>query len=167
MDLKQYIKLFREAAGEVNKNVLREKQIELAVGEVLDSVFLKLYKKSWANSPGNPLTTETRIFFSVWVNEKTLREQKIYYNIHALKLRKLKGYAIESRKFAAVFRACFEKYRDEWPNVMVDLGPLTLMEGWIEPDSEKVPEQVTLLANNFLKIAHLIDEALVQFRQKA
>lgn len=167
MDLKQYLKLFREAAGQVNKNILREQQIELAVGKVLDSVFLKLYKKSWANSPGDPLTAETRIFFSVWVNEKTLQEQKMYYNIHALKLRKLKGYAIESRKFASVFRAGFERYRNKWPNVAVDLGPLTLMEGWVKTDDEKMPEQVTMLANNFLEIAHLIDEALAQFRKQA
>jgi hypothetical protein len=58
---------------------------------VLNSAFLKLYKKSWATPLQNPLTAESRIFFSIWINDSAIEEQKILYKIHAFKLRYLKG----------------------------------------------------------------------------
>ncbi|TPG44099.1 hypothetical protein [Flavobacterium pectinovorum] len=72
MEFENYLSIFKKAATKINKRVLNEKGLEIAVGEVLNSVFLKLYKKSWTNSKENPLTAETRIFFSIWVNESTL-----------------------------------------------------------------------------------------------
>ena len=72
------------------------------------------------------------------------------YNIHALKLRQLNGYSIASRKFAESFRVRFAEFEQQWPNVSLNYGPLTLMQGWIEPDPEKMREEITALANNFL-----------------
>jgi hypothetical protein len=97
---------------------------------ILDSVFLKLYKNAWATPLQDPLTAESRIFFSIWMNDAAIEEQRIYYNIHAFKLRHLKGYAIQSRKFADTFRDSFKVHAYNWPNVRVAFGPLTLMEGW-------------------------------------
>jgi len=113
----------------------------------------------------DPVTSESRIFFSVWINDSTIREQKLFYNIHALKLRKLKGYVIESRKFAETFRGKFEKFEYKWENVSVNFGPLTLMEGWVAIDLENFKDQVMGLANNFLEIEGLVDEALVRFKK--
>ena len=110
MDFENYLAKFQKAADQLDKKLLREKQIEVAVGTVLNSVFLKLYKKSWANPSPDPLTAETRIFFSVWINDPAIEEQKLLYNIHALKLRKLKGYSIQSRKFADAFRKSFKEF---------------------------------------------------------
>lgn len=103
MDTAFYLNKFKQAANRLNKEQLQEKLLEVAAGEVLDSVFLKLYKKSWASPQQDPLTAQSRIFFSVWVNDQTIEAQKISYNIHALKLRHLQGHKIESRKFAALF----------------------------------------------------------------
>lgn len=54
-------------------------------------------------------------------------QDRVFYNIRALKLRELEGYAITSRDFARDFRDRFEAMRDQWPNVRVDFGPATLM----------------------------------------
>ena len=164
MDFTYYQDIFQKAADKLDKKLLNNKQIEVAAGVVLDSVFLKLYKKAWATPSQDPLTAESRIFFSVWVNDAAIGEQKILYNIHALKLRKLKGYSIQSRKFADVFRDRFKDVAHKWENVNVDFGPLTLMEGWIKMNTENLQNDVLNLASNFLAIEHLVDDTLAQFR---
>jgi hypothetical protein len=166
MDFENYLDKFQKAADKLDKRLLDKKEVEAAVGIYLDSVFLKLYKKSWANEFQDPLTSESRIFFSVWINDTAIREHKIFYNIHALKLRKLKGYLIESRKFADAFRNGFKKFEHQWKNVSVKFGPLTLMEGWSKIDLEDFQDEILELANNFLEIEQLVDKTLVEFKNK-
>jgi hypothetical protein len=122
-----------------------------------------LYKKQWSSSAHEPLTAESRIFFSVWITDDAIKEEKLFYNIHALKLRKLKGYAIESRKFANAFRMRFREFEHGWKNISINFGPLTLMEGWVKTNSEKMQEEILKLANHFLEIDFLIDETLGLF----
>jgi hypothetical protein len=55
---------------------LRDAGLELSVHEVMDSIALKIYKPSWSNDLQSPLTSKSRIFFSVWVNDKTNKEEK-------------------------------------------------------------------------------------------
>lgn len=164
MDTTFYLENFQNIADQLDHELLREKSIEVAVGIYLDSVFIKLYKKSWTNNPQEALTAESRIFFSVWINDSTIEKQRIMYNIHALKLRKLKGYTIQSRKFAEHFREDFKIYSNKWPNVSVNHGPLTLMEGYLKLDSENFQEDVLQLTNNFLEIESLIDKTLERFK---
>lgn len=164
MDISFYLENFQKVADQIDQKLLIEKSIEVSVGIYLDSVFIKLYKKSWTSDPKEALTAESRIFFSVWINNSTLEKKKIMYNIHALKLRKLKGYAIQSRKFAEAFREDFKNYENNWPNVSVNHGPLTLMEGWIE--LENFEKEVLKIGNNFLETEHLIDYNLDLFKSK-
>ena len=165
MDYKYYLDEFQKVADRLDKKLLSEKKVEIAVvmyGE--DSVVLKLYKKSWANQSQDPLTAESRIFFSVWISDSTIQEQKILYNIHALKLRQLKGYSIESRKFADAFRDRFKDFEHKWQNVSVKFGPLTLMQGWVKINAGNFKDEIFYLANNFLEIEHLLDETLARFK---
>jgi len=165
MDFTFYLNEFQKAADKLDKKLLKNKQIEVAVGVVLNSVFLKLYKKAWANKSQDPLTSTSRIFFSVWINDSAIQEQKIYYNIHAFKLRQLDGYTIKSRDFADKFRTGFKKFEKNWPNVSVKLGPLTLMEGWVKLDMKNFKDEIVKLANYFLEIEHLIDNTLKAFEK--
>lgn len=165
MNIKKHLNTFQKAADQLDQSILNPKKVEVATGITLDSVFLKLYKKSWANPSPDPLSAESRIFFAIWVNDATLAEGKIFYNIHALKLRKLKGYAIASRKFADTFRASFQPFAPQWPNVSVKFGPLTLMEGWLAIDVEDFQDEILELANNFLEIGQLVDETLLRFKK--
>lgn len=164
MQYDEFLGGFQEVLDKLDKRSLVQKQIEAAVGEVLKSVFLKLYKKSWANPAPDPLHADSRIFFSVWISDLAIKEKKVFYNIHALKLRKLEGYSIQSRKFAEIFRDGFKRFEDKWENVRTDLGPLTLMEGWIKLDLETFQDDVLQLANGFLAIEHLIDDTLEKFK---
>ncbi|WP_428330583.1 hypothetical protein [Mucilaginibacter sp.] len=164
MDTPFYLELFQNAANQIDKNVLAGKQLEVATGLYGDSVFLKLYKKSWAGPSADPLTAKTRIFFSIWISDSDIAQQKLFYNIHAFKLRLLKGYKIESRKFADSFRVSFLEFERQWPNVNVHYGPLTLMQGWIAYDPDKMQEEIIKLSNNFLELEPLIDQTLAKFK---
>ena len=165
MDTSFYLDKFQKAADHLDKKLLTRKKVEAAV--VLfgnDCVVLKLYKRSWTNQVQDPLTSASRIFFSVWISGSTKDEQKIFYNIHALKLRQLKGYFIQSRKFADIFREMFKSFEHKWENVSVNFGPLTLMEGWLKMDLKSLQDDILKLANNFLEIEDLIDETLEHFK---
>ncbi|MEP7197812.1 MAG: hypothetical protein ABI851_14935 [Saprospiraceae bacterium] len=80
-----------------------------------------------------------------------------------MKLRNLKGYSILSTKFADSFRKKFKKYQDNWHNVIVKFGPLTLMEGWTEFEEENLEKIVLQFAENFVEIENLIDQTLKEF----
>ena len=164
MDTAFYLEIFRNAAEKIDQGVMNRKQLEVATGLYGDSVFLKLYKQSWTSPSEDPLTATSRIFFSIWINDLAIAEQKLLYNIHALKLRQLKGYSIASRKFAEYFRARFSEFEHQWPNVGLNFGPLTLMQGWIVSDPGKIQEEITEVANNFLELEPLIDQTLVEFK---
>ena len=166
LDTSFYLHEFQKVAAQLDKKLLSKKKIESAVvmyGE--DCVVLKLYKRSWTNELHSPLTSASRIFFSVWLNDSTIGEQKIFYNIHALKLRQLKGYSIQSRRFAGIFRNSFKNFEHKWENVSVNFGPLTLMEGWLKMDLRNFQCEILKLANNFLEIEHLVDETLAHFKK--
>ncbi len=141
---------------------LNNLRLHTAVGEYQNSVFLKLFKTEWANPSADLLTSPSRIFFSVWIDLDN--DTQLFYNIHALKLRQLKGYKIESRKFADVFRAAFKTFEKEWPNVSTRFGPLTLMQGQVNLSPEALKATAGKLTLSFFRISHLIDQALVKFR---
>ncbi len=163
MDTAYYISVFNKATAQLDQKLLKQKQIMSAVGIYGNSVFLKLYKAGWANTYPDPLSAESRIFFSIWVNDAAIAEQKLLYNIHALKLRKLNGYTITSRHFAAAFRSDFASIAHLWPNVSVAYGPLTLMQGWQKTGTGSFQKTVLGLCGNFFETDHLIDDLLLKY----
>lgn len=162
MDRISYLIGFQNAANQIDKKLLAEKQLKVWVGTFLECDVLKIYKESWANSSENAITSPSRIFFSIWVDP--IKENKLFYNIHALKLRRLKGYKIESRKFAETFRKAFKVFEHKWENVSVEYGPLTLMQGSISLELKSFQTEVLKLSSNFLEIDHLIDKILAGFK---
>lgn len=165
MDFNFYIEKFQQAANQLDKKLPFQKQIEVAVGVYQQSVFIKLYKKQWANKIPDALTSPSRIFFSIWVTDASIKQQKILYNIHALKLRQFDGYSITSRDFANNFRKKFKYFEHEWPNVSTKFGPLTLMEGWASADLNNFTTAVLKLANQFFSIEFIIDNLLEEYKK--
>ncbi len=126
---------------------------------------LKLQKPSWTNDSMDRLENTSGIFFSIWTNKASIRTNRAHYNVHALKLRELEGYSITSRSFAKDFRKGFASMCSDWPNVSVDYGPLTLMEGWIEIDALHFEEDILGLMERFQTLSPLIDR-LLESRQR-
>jgi hypothetical protein len=126
---------------------------------------LKLQKASWTNDPMDRVQNKSGIFFSIWMNEVSMRKNRANYNIHALKLRQLEGYSITSRDFANDFRNGLASMRNTWPNVSMDYGPLTLMQGWIEIDSNSFEKDLLVLLERFTLVSRLIDRLLESRRR--
>lgn len=159
-DLLPYGGLFRKLKNEYGQRVDKPDGLICKQGYYMGSHVLKLQKASWTNDPMDRAQNETGVFFSIWISQKSAEQRRVYYNIHALKMRRLKGYAITSRKFAEDFRGMFASRRHHWPNVRVDYGSLTLMEGWIELNDETLEDQLLGLMKNFEPLAALIDGSL-------
>lgn len=166
MDEHFYKQEFHEAVDTISRKEFDNAGLRLSVLLILESVVLKIYKPEWSSNPGSPLDGPGRIFFSVWINEKTIKEGKLYYNIHALKLRDLKSYKIQSRNFAAEFRKQFTDVQKDWEYVSIKYGPLTLMEGWIELKPDQIQNDLQNLAYKFLKLSPVIDQLLNNYRSK-
>ncbi|MFP3598248.1 hypothetical protein [Chryseobacterium sp. SIMBA_029] len=164
MDYELYLTAFRSAAEKIPKEQYDREGLKVSVDIVMESAALKIYKPEWSGDPQSPLDAVSRIFFSIWVHDKTISEGKMYYNIHALKLRELKGYAISSRHFAQNFRDQFLKHKKDWPNADIQYGPLTLMQGWIPLTSEDIQKEVCRLIQSFLEISPIIDTVLDQYK---
>ena len=130
-----------------------------------DCFVLKLQKPSWTNDPMDQIQNKSGIFFSIWTNQESASQNRANYNIHALKLRELKGYSITSRDFADDFRASFASARGDWPNVSIEYGPLTLMQGWIEIVPNNLEKDILILMERFERVSPLIDR-LLESRRK-
>jgi len=166
MDEHFYKQKFQEAVDTLSRKEFENAGLRLSVHFILESVALKIYKPEWSSNPDAPLDATGRIFFSAWVNEKTGNEGKLYYNIHALKLKDLKAYKIQARHFAEEFRKQFTVEQEDWKNVSTEYGPLTLMEGWIELKPDQVKSDLQNLAHKFLKLSPVIDHLLDNYRSK-
>lgn len=162
MKTNYYLDKFQKVVDQFDKQYFSQKDLECKVGEWLNSVALKIQNPSWVNASPTTRPFQESIFFSIWLNDESIQQGKLLYNIHALQLRKLTGYSIKSRDFADAFRARFKLFEKKWPNVSVDFGPLTLMEGWVALDEDKLSGILSDLAYQFSTIAFIIDDLLAE-----
>jgi hypothetical protein len=159
MQTDHYLNIFQEAVDSFDLTPFTQNGLEMKVGVWLNSVVLKIQKPSWRNNSPDAIPFQDSIFFSVWINESS-QQNKLYYNIHALKLRELIAYKLKSRDFAGDFRTRFKLFEDQWPNVSTNFGPLTLMEGWVAIDDDGIESQVQNLAQKLLNVCFIIDDLL-------
>jgi hypothetical protein len=158
--LRQVGALFPKIAARFEKRQSGRDGLICKHGFYKESSVLKLQKPSWTNDRMDEVRNETGIFFSIWINENAASRSRANYNIHALKLRQLAGYSISSRDFAHDFRKSFSSMRAAWPNVSVDYGPLTLMQGWIEVHLHSFERDALALMEHFEQLSPLIDRLL-------
>ncbi len=156
--MKDHLVIFNRAADRCRPELERRK-LEFTVGSWLESSVLKLQKRDWSND-GKPNAPRAEIFFSVWTNAKSVKLNRVFYNIHALRLRAMHGRNLESREFASAFRSEFAARQKAWPNVSVDFGPQTLMEGWIVLGQDKLEESISNLIKCFVPLSEIIDRLL-------
>jgi len=75
VDKINYAREFHAAAGQIDKKLLAQKQLKVWVGTFQECDVLKIYKQSWANPNEDPITSPSRIFFSIWVDRA--KEEKL------------------------------------------------------------------------------------------
>lgn len=167
MNTEIYLDKFENAVKTFDKKELEKSGLEIQTGIWLNSVVLRLQKKYWANNPDEKPHSGSAIFMGIWIDQEAFSKRILKYNIHALKLKQLNGYTLQSRAFADSFREKFKEFEQNWKNVSVQFGPQTLMEGWIPLNEENIQDNILDLINNFIEIAPLIDETLLEFQKKA
>jgi len=160
METTHYLNKFKQGVDQFDRELFSQKKLDYKVGIWLKSVVLKFQKKSWINTAQTAKPFEESVFFAIWVNDESIREGKLFYNIHALKLRQLAGYSIKSREFAGAFRSEFKPFQKKWPNVSVNFGPLTLMSVLVTLDEKNFENIIIDLSYKFLEIAFIIDDLL-------
>ena len=162
-DVRQFCRVFAKIKARFDKR--KHDGLVCKVGFYKACSVLKLQKASWTNDPMDCVQNTSGVFFGIWINKESARKNRAIYNIHALKLRQLEGYSVTSRDFANEFRKGFASTRNTWPNVSVNYGPVTLMQGWIEVDSNSFEEGVLFLMDHFNELSPLIDRLLESRRR--
>lgn len=163
--LQQFGRVFAEVKSCLDERPIVQEGLICKQGFYMNSVVLKLQKASWTNDRMNQIQNESGIFFSIWITEKSPSKDRANYNIHALKLRYLKGYSITSRDFAEQFRDRFASLQDAWPNLSLKYGPRTLMQGWIGMSPSTAREEMLALVERFEPVSRLIDGLLESRRR--
>lgn len=123
---------------------------------------LKLHRAHWCQAPADSMSSASEIFFSVWVDEAAVKKGGLHYNLHALKLRGMAGYALESRKFASAFRAAFGPRSAGWPDVKMAYGPQTLFQGFVKCSPARVQAAAVSLAKHFIPLGSIVDDLLAR-----
>ena len=152
-----YLAVLEDIRAKQGASLEKKHQLCCQAGELLDCAVLKLQKENWTDGG-----SVQGIFFSVWVGEKELKKRRFNYNIHALKHRLRAGYTIKPGEFAAAFRARLDP--TPWPNLSLDYGPQTLMQGWLPTDLKTFRPDVVGLMKSFVSMHTVIDELLVARR---
>ncbi len=159
--MKTYLTIFRRVARQVRPE-LAAHQLKPCAGSWLGSAALKVQKPSWTEARPPSSVSEAGIFFSVWIEPKGLKQNRVFYNIHALNLRGFTRYTLLSREFATAFRTEFARTSKSWPNVSTDYGPQTLMQGWFPLDPVTLADDTAALVRRFIPLNATIDMLLKQ-----
>jgi len=96
-----------------------------------------------------------------------LKKNQFAYNIHAKTLQKLPGYKLTPKTFASDFRSLVKSQVSKWPNIRLDYGPSTLLQGNDSSDLTDFGERVEQRILGFVDIYKHIDELLEKSANKA
>ena len=159
----QYQKLLQQVEARQSRP-LREKYGLVCRQLPFDDASSVLYvaKPHWTNRFDHDREKTVGIFFAVWVSDELIEQRLFAYNMHALKLRELRGYKLTSRRFADSFRTAVQAEISEWPGVRTDFGPLTLLEGREHCDPQSFERKATERVSDFIRIHHVVDDLLAQ-----
>lgn len=136
---------------------LRAQGLVIKAGEGLGAAILKVLKPAWTSDPPELFLNTNGIFFSVWVDASSKAQKRARYNLHAKKLRSIKGEAFPAREFARAFRAEASTVLQAWPSVVYPKGPITLFEGHVHLDPRTLQMETSALIDRLVALAPLID----------
>lgn len=158
--MQPYLDVFAALAAEREAEFLSLHGLTVKTGHALDAAILKLLKPAWTTDPAGALLNSNGVFFGVWVDEACIATGRFRYNVHAKKLRYLKGDTFPAREFARSFRSDASKALEDWPALRYPKGPVTLFEGDVPLDLSTLKAETSALMDRFARLAPLIDGKL-------
>lgn len=164
--MEQYNKILKQQARLHAPELLKKQGLVCKQLQFEDNECFPLYlaKQHWTNRFDEERESTIGIFCGIWVTPTLLRKKQFAYNIHAKSLRKLPGYKLTSRKFANDFRSLVRSQVSQWPNISLEHGPLTLLQGKetceLNSFAEKVEERIFGFVDIHQHIDNLLESSL-------
>jgi hypothetical protein len=160
--MQPYLDIFSGLAAEREAEFRATHGLTIKVGHALDAAILKLLKPTWTTDGPEELLNTNGVFFGVWVDEMCVAEGRVRYNVHAKKLRFLKGDGFPAREFARAFRAEAGPLLKAWPRLTFPKGPVTLFEGDVPLNLATLKAETSALIDRFAGLAPLVDRMLAE-----
>lgn len=133
---------------------------QLAFGKAPAPLYLA--KDNWTNRFDPERKTTVGVFCSIWVSPAMSEKKQFAYNIHSKAIYKLPGYKLVSQKFASDFRNLVASDVENWPNIRLDYGPMTLLQGKDTCELDSFAEKIAARIKGFVDIHHHVDSLLAE-----
>ncbi len=157
--MQPYFDIFTALAA-ARADDLRAHGLLIKAGEGLEAAILKVLKPGWTADPPDQFLNTNGLFFSVWVDAACKAQKRARFNLHAKKLRTIKGEAFAAREFARTFRIEAATVLQAWPTNVYPKGPITLFEGHIHLDPRTLQMETSALIDRFVALVPMIDRLL-------
>jgi hypothetical protein len=158
--MQNHLAIFNTLKSERAAEFQSQHGLTIKTGEGLGAAILKLIKPEWTTDNPSELLNTNGLFFGVWVDADCEAKGIARYNLHAKKLRAIKGQAFAAREFARSFRAQGKDELAGWPNWSYPKGPITLFEGYFALDENTLKAETSKLMDRFAKLVPLLDRLL-------
>jgi hypothetical protein len=158
--MQNHLAIFNALKSERAAEFQSQHGLTIKTGEGLGAAILKLIKPEWTTDNPSELLNTNGLFFGVWVDADCEAKGIARYNLHAKKLRAIKGQAFAAREFARSFRAQGKDELASWPNWSYPKGPITLFEGHFALDENTLKAETSKLMDRFAALTPLLDSLL-------
>jgi hypothetical protein len=159
-EMQKYLDVFEALKVEHAAKFASQHGLTIKTGFGLDAVLFKLLKATWTTDGPDALVNTNGLFFSVWVDAECEAKGIARYNLHAKKLRAIKGETFAAREFVRAFRAQSGEDLKGWPNVSYPKGPITLFEGSFKLYPHTLQNETLNLAKRFAELTPLLEKLL-------
>ena len=158
--MQRYLDIFNSVKADRETELLAQHGLAMKTGVGLGADILKVLKPSWTTDGPEELLNSNGLFFGIWVDPACEAAGIVRYNLHAKKLRFIKGQNFAAREFARAFRAQGKDELSGWPNWSYPKGPITLFEGHLPLDAGTLHADASALVDRFAALAPFLDRLL-------
>jgi hypothetical protein len=158
--MQRYSDIFSAVAAARADALRAEHGLTCKAGEALGAAILKVLQPEWTTDAPELFLNTNGLFFSIWVDAACERERHVRYNLHAKKLRHLKGDAFPAREFVRDFRLAVRDDLLSWPAIVYPKGPITLFEGHIRLDANTLDADASALIDRFVALTPVVNRLL-------
>jgi hypothetical protein len=158
--MQSYLDVFNAIKSERSAEFQAQHGLTLKTGEALGAAILKLLKPSWTTDGSDNILNTNGLFFGVWIDAECEAKGIARYNLHAKKLRMIKGEKFAAREFARAFRAQAKDELAGWPNWSYPKGPITLFEGHIPLDRTTLHADTAKLMDRFAALTPFLEKLM-------
>lgn len=161
--MQAYLEIFNQLKSERASEFQGKHGLVIKTGEGLGAAILKLLKPAWTTDGPAEILNSNGLFFSIWVDAECETKGIARYNLHAKKLRYIKGVNFAAREFARAFRVRGQDELVNWPNLSFPKGPITLFQGHVPLSIATLHADTSALMDRFAALCPFVEQELTEF----